>query len=77
MIIKSVSNFIFLFKSRILRSQLTKNPSSLLDEKPDFKPDIKSDAFKPNMPDMYALQQMKALQVAQNPAFKALVDARG
>ena len=29
------------------------------------------------IPDMYALQQMKALQVAQNPAFKALVDARG
>ena len=33
---------------------------------------------KPNMlPDMFALQQMKALQAAQNPAFKALVDARG
>ena len=60
-------NFLFLFQSRILRSQLTKNPSILEDV-----------SSKPNvLPDMFALQQMKALQAAQNPAFKALVDARG
>ena len=60
-------DFLFLFQSRILRSQLTKNPSILEDV-----------SSKPNMlPDMFALQQMKALQAAQNPAFKALVDARG
>ena len=60
-------NNIFLFQFRILRSQLAKNPSILEDA-----------TSKPNMtPDMYALQQMKALQVAQNPALKALVDARG
>ena len=66
-IVQLESNFLFLFQSRILRSQLTKNPSILEDV-----------TSKPNtLPDMFALQQMKALQAAQNPAFKALVDARG
>ena len=66
-VVQLESNFLFLFQSRILRSQLTKNPGILEDV-----------TSKPNMlPDMFALQQMKALQAAQNPAFKALVDARG
>ena len=52
---------------RILKSQLSKN---VLEENMTVP--------KPNLiPDIYALQQMKALQVANNPAFKALVDARG
>ncbi len=44
------------------------------DDRPVSPP--KADAASPLIPDMYAIQQMKALQQT-NPALKALMDAKG